>query len=381
MFRLFAPTDRSHRRRRRPHRASHAPKVEPLENRRLLSGDGLLPPPIAPPPEYSWDLGNPAPPTEPSGSVSVYSWDFGVPAPPTDPEPSEAVSEVLPPPTGDDLVPFVPADPGNGATEVEPRQDGDEALPPTPTPSPDSSGGPGESAPETSRARAGSTPDSPVGMAAPRPSPVVNPPGTPSPPQPQINPNQGTIGSVGTWISSHRAESLQDVIKRVGTLPTTTVAYHQFTFTNPRQGNNLVVDGASLRADQLVGTTGAQTCIGLIVRDSNNRIYAFHFEAGDDVASTMASAFAGMGTYAYAALFGGDGSQASDQTLEEVQAALSGYTSIHIVGFSDTPGLWIDRNGLFVVTTSDVATSNDNLSAPPLQLPPPMFPPGWPISY
>jgi hypothetical protein len=125
-------------------------------------------------------------------------------------------------------------------------------------------------------------------------------------------------------------------------------------------GQHIVVPLEDVPEGGLVGSTGAGPCVGLIIVDDEN-IYVFHFTQTTDVSQALAEAIDDLGADAHAAIFGGDGSPLSEQTLEEVMDYLNAHSEITIDGYSNTPGLWVDSDGDYHINEVEANAPDDNI--------------------
>ncbi len=151
---------------------------------------------------------------------------------------------------------------------------------------------------------------------------------------------------------THTAPKKTEVLRQVGALPKPERASLD---TN----NSAGVSGGTYKvfpkipAGTCVGTGGAGPCIGLIIQtlDPEKSVYVFHFGAIDDPLTTLKKA----GPFpkgSRAALFGGDNSEPSNVTLKLAMDYLR-QERIKVDGYSNTTGLWVDKDGRYRLTPLD----------------------------
>ncbi|MFN7891403.1 MAG: hypothetical protein ACK5OC_14015 [Pirellula sp.] len=168
-----------------------------------------------------------------------------------------------------------------------------------------------------------------------------------------------TIESTLFYLDSFSTTEQQTVISNVGEIEPEVGPRDIDNSIGVSGGQHIVVPIDSAPEGALVGSTGAGPCIGLIVHDNDN-IYVFHFAQTTDVSETIDIAIQELGDDAHAAIFGGDGSALSEQTLEEVMDYLHGNPEITIDGYADTPGLWIDVDGVYHINEVEANAPDDN---------------------
>lgn len=161
------------------------------------------------------------------------------------------------------------------------------------------------------------------------------------------------------------------VVERVGIISARELdrVYNVEEVVNVMGGNYVQV--GRLKENQFAGSNGAGPCIGVIIFTMGpggvNKATVFHFTAMDHPYKTLSK----MGPYpkgSRVAIFGGENTKESNATLASVMQYLDKYGSaqgknsskpLTIDGYSNTEGLWVNRNGEYVKYRTD-RTSEDN---------------------
>jgi hypothetical protein len=108
---------------------------------------------------------------------------------------------------------------------------------------------------------------------------------------------------------------------------------------------------------ELVGVSGCETCIGMIVLRPDVDPLVVHFNGRDDVDDTLDD----LGPFpagTRVAICGGNNSEGSNITLIQVTRFLLDNPQIEVEGYSNTIGLWIDNTGTFFLTNRDAPSNN-----------------------
>ena len=179
-------------------------------------------------------------------------------------------------------------------------------------------------------------------------------------PTPMTSPVMTLFGSTAFYVDSFISQEQQIVMTNVGELNPEVGPRDIQTSIGVSGGEHIVVPIDQVPDGVLVGSTGAGPCIGLIIVDADY-IYVFHFAQTTDVAQTISVAIQDLGDDAHAAIFGGDGTPLSEQTLENVMDYLGSHPDITIDGYSDTPGLWVDADGGYHINEVEANAPNDNV--------------------
>jgi hypothetical protein len=130
-------------------------------------------------------------------------------------------------------------------------------------------------------------------------------------------------------------------------------------------GDYVVVTLSPQDAGYLVGSFGADPCVGVIVlgptaTDQSRSVYSFHFTATDNPYKTLVNA--GLPAGSRIAVFGGNNTAPSNRTLAYVakfiQENKDAGLRLTVDGESDTIGLWVDKDGNYERYVGDVASTN-----------------------
>jgi hypothetical protein len=190
----------------------------------------------------------------------------------------------------------------------------------------------------------------------------------PEPPQPQPNIQYNWLENL--VFGAEPAEQQQEVMAELGTIePEVTDIPAEDSIGLPSGGVHIVVPVEDLADGEFAGAEGMEGCIGVIVYDGEN-IYVFHFNTQDDPTDTLDQVLDGVGDGAHAAIFGGDGTWPSEQTLEDVMDYFDDHPEITIDGYADYPGLYVDNEGGYHITP--VIASLPDPEEPPPPPPPPL---------
>lgn len=214
--------------------------------------------------------------------------------------------------------------------------------------------------------------DSPEPTDSPPPTDSPEPPPEPSPaPEPESTPKASPtiekINAVEKTLVDYGAETTREIwggptskadqIKKYGALDVTQIDKMPPVgqFTNVAGGTCTVV--SNIPDGYIVGSTGADPCIIVVIADCNGTVTACHFYTASDVAET----FAKLGPFsecARAAIAGGNNTTASNHELEQVINALNA-ANITIDGILDRVGVyWDAANSRWVHAKIDMASEN-----------------------
>ncbi len=137
------------------------------------------------------------------------------------------------------------------------------------------------------------------------------------------------------------------VIGQVGTLPTTGIGVFEPPTRHGASGGEHVTVG-SLPPGHYAGSTGAGPCVIVIVTiwTANGPVFhVYHFQVGDDVSAAL-GALGDVPGCTSVALAGGDGSNGSNQLIQQVLNWVQAHNDAAAIdGYYDGPGLWVDADG------------------------------------
>ena len=130
---------------------------------------------------------------------------------------------------------------------------------------------------------------------------------------------------------------------------------HKGSIVAARQGKGVCVAVDSMCPNDLVGTTGAATCVGLIIFDpwpAPGRIFSFHFEGSDDPCKTLERYT--LSEKAKAVCFG-----ATEESVDMMQAVMGSLPLGTDLECCETSGLWSDSKGKWHMFPLDKGTPGE----------------------
>lgn len=165
----------------------------------------------------------------------------------------------------------------------------------------------------------------------------------------------GTVAGPGAIRHFFGGPNKQKILKNIPKIPSpnesTSWPPNGGVIISAKQKHHVVVPVGKMRQGDLVGTAGAQPCIGVIIRERQgprSKIYAFHFDATENPIPTILQyrdSFKNANPQII--VFAGDNSAASNVTLQYVIDAFTkrNFQVSRTPSYIDTTGLFIDQNG------------------------------------
>ncbi|MGH7966739.1 MAG: dockerin type I domain-containing protein, partial [Candidatus Binatia bacterium] len=161
----------------------------------------------------------------------------------------------------------------------------------------------------------------------------------------QLGTVEGALNKIGTFVLDAFGSTKPAIIAEFGVLPNVQKIPSSTLTTGVGAGKNAVF--TDIPDGTVVGASGCDPCIGIILLPPEDDPQVFHFAATDDAKDTMKEA----GPFpdgTRAAIFGGNNTLESNVTLNLVAEFFRENPQITVEGYSDTVGLWVDREGTFV---------------------------------